>query len=80
LRFSLIDCDINASQLESVIEIQDCLDVEVRNNRVSAKSAASKLLLIARSEDMTASISNNRGINELQIKEDNGMKVSIKSD
>ncbi len=80
LRFSLVDCDINASQLESVIEIQDCLDVEIRNNRFSANSAASKLLLIARSEDMTARISNNQGINEPQTKEGNGKKVFIQSD
>jgi hypothetical protein len=79
LRFTLIDCDISASGLESVVEIHDCPDVAIRNNRFSIQNANNNLLLIARSENMVASISNNPGLDEPKITEDNGKSVLIKA-
>jgi hypothetical protein len=79
LQFSLVDCDIDASQIESVIEIHDCPIVDIRNNRFSSKDAASNLLLVAKTENMMANISNNPGLNEPEIWQDNGKTVSIRT-
>ena len=80
LQFSMVNCDINASQLESVIEIHDCPNVIIRDNTFSIKGPASELLLVARSEDMMANISNNPGLSETNTREENGKFVSINTD
>ncbi len=76
-QFSLVDCDIKASDLDTVIEIRNCHDVLIADNRIELSEATIGIYLRADAHAMSGRVQNNRGLGSPVISENNGMRVNV---
>ena len=61
------------------IEIRNCLDVLITDNRVELSEATAGIYLQADAHDMSVRIHNDNGLGVPVINERNGMSVSVSS-
>ena len=78
-QFTLLDCDITATDPEMAvaIEIHNCLDVLISDNRIKLGQETSGILLQADAHDVDARIMNNTGLDTPVIKDRNGRAVKV---
>ncbi|MBX2884178.1 MAG: hypothetical protein KTR32_29755 [Granulosicoccus sp.] len=77
-QFTLVDCDIVvADNVAVAIEIRNCHDVLVADNRVELSEATTGIYLHADAHGMSGRIQNNTGLGTPVINEKNGRRVSV---
>ena len=78
-QFTLVDCDIVATDADTAIaiEIRDCLDVLVTDNRLELGEATTGILLQADAHDMNVRIQNDKGLGTPVIREKSGKSVRV---
>jgi len=77
-QFTLVDCDIVVADIVTVaIEIRNCHDVLIADNRVELNEATTGIYLHADAHGMSGRIQNNTGLGTPVINEKNGMRVSV---
>ena len=77
IRFTMSDCDVESSGLESDIEIHDCEKLVLTGNRFTGSRPAASLLLTARETDMQATVRGNTGLDEPRLYETNDHRVLV---
>ena len=78
-QFTLIDCDIRAIDVDMAvaIEIRNCLDVLLTDNRIELGEATTGLLMQADAHDMNARIQNNEGLGKPVMNYRSGKRIKV---